>query len=61
MEFYQGLESSAVYTAHCFCVETHHGRLNLSQPNLLLDMPAEPNIPSFITSILGYALPKPSH
>jgi len=45
-----GLESSAVYTAPPFFVESLHGRSNRSIPRLLLHMHAEEIIPTIITS-----------
>jgi hypothetical protein len=49
-EYCQGLESSAVYTAPPFFVESVNGRSNRSLPCPSLHMHAEPIIPTFLTS-----------
>jgi len=46
-EYCQGLESSAVYTAPPFFVESLHGRSSRSLPHLPLHMHAEENIATF--------------
>jgi len=46
-EYCQGLESSAVYTAPHFFVESLHGRSYRSHPRLPLHMHAEEIIPTF--------------
>jgi len=59
-EYCQGLESSAVYTAPPFFVESVQGHSNRSLPRLLLHMHAEDIIPTFLTSniFIGIWLPK---
>ena len=49
-EYCQGLESSAIYTAPPFFVESLHGRSNRSLPQLLLHMHAEEIIPTILMS-----------
>jgi len=48
-EYYHGLESSAVYTAPPFFVESLPGRSNRCLPRLLLHMHAEEIVPAFLT------------
>jgi len=59
-EYCQGLESTAVYTAPPFVVESVHVRSNRSLPHLPLHMHAEVIIPAFLTSniYIGICLPK---
>jgi len=59
-EYCQGLESSAVYTAPHFFVESVHSRSNRSLPRLPLHMHAEDIIPTFLTSniYIGICLPE---
>jgi hypothetical protein len=47
-EYCQGLESSAVYTAPLFLVETLPGRSNMSLPRLPLHMHAQVIILTFL-------------
>jgi len=58
-EYSQGLESSAVYTAPPIFVESLHGHSNSSLPWLLLQMPAEEIIPTFLTSNICIGLCPP--
>jgi hypothetical protein len=59
-EYCQSLESSAVYTAPPFFVESLHGRSNRSLPRLPLRIHAEEIIPTFSRSniYIGQWLPK---
>jgi len=59
-EYCKGLESSAVYTAPPFFVESLHGDTNRSLPRLPLHMHAEEIISTFLTSniYIGLRLPK---
>jgi len=59
-EYCQGLESSAVYTAPPFFVESVYGHSNRSLPRLPLHMHAEDIIPTFLTSniYIRICLPK---
>jgi len=59
-EYCQGLESSMVYTAPPFSVETLPGHSNRSQLRLPLPMHAHESIPTFLTSniYIGLLLPK---
>jgi len=59
-QYCQGLESSAVYTAPPFFVESLHGCSNRTLPCLLLYMHAEGTIPTFLMSniYIGRFLPK---
>jgi len=59
-EYCQGLESSAVYAAPPFFVESFHGHSNRSPPRLLLHMHADQIIPTILTSniYIGLCLPK---
>jgi len=56
----QGLESSAVYIAPPFLVQSVHGRSNRSLPRLLLHIHSEDIIPTFLKSniYIGIFLPK---
>jgi len=49
-EYCQGLESSAVYTAPSFFVESLHSHSNRSLPSLRLHMHSEDIIPTFLMS-----------
>jgi len=49
-EYCHGLESSAVYTATSFFIESLHGHSNRSLPRLPLHMHAEKIIPTVLTS-----------
>jgi len=59
-EYCQGLESSTIYTAPPFFVESIHGLSNRSQPRLPLHMHTGDIIPTFLTSniYIGICLPK---
>ena len=59
-DYCQGLESSGVYTAPPFFVESGHGRSNRSLPRLLLYMHAEDILLTFLTSniYIRLCLPK---
>ena len=59
-EYCHGLESSAVYTAPPYLVESLHGRSNRSLPHLPLHMHAEEIVPAFLTShiYIGQCLPR---
>jgi len=58
-EYFQGLVSSAVYTAPPFFVKSVHGRPKKSLPCLPLHMHLEDSIPTFFTSniYIGICLP----
>ena len=60
-KYCQGIESSTVYTAPPFCVESLCGRSNRSPPCLPLHMHAEEIIPTYLGSsiYIGLFLPKP--
>jgi hypothetical protein len=60
-DYCQGLEASTVSTAPPFVVELLHGHSIKSLPRLLLNMHAENNIPTFLTSNINIGLycPKP--
>jgi len=59
-EYCHGLESSAVYTAPPFSVESLPGRSNRSRSRLPLHMPAEGIVPAFLMSniYIKQCLPK---
>jgi len=60
LEYCHGLQSSTVYTAPPFFVESLHGCLNRSLPHLLLHIPVVEMIPTFLMSniYIGLSLPK---
>jgi hypothetical protein len=59
-EYCDGIESSAVYTAHPFFVETFPGCSNRCLPSLLLNMDGEGINPTVLTSNIdsGQCVPK---
>jgi len=55
-EYYQGLESSTVYTEPPFFVKSVDGGSNRSLPCLLLPKHSEDIIPTFVTSNIYFRL-----